>query len=374
MDDLAAIVLAAGSSSRMGALKPLLDLGGRPFLARAVGAFTTVGVDDVNVVTGHRGEEVGAAAAQLGARVVHNPRFEHGQYSSLQAGVADLRTSVTRFFVLPVDCPLVRPETIGRLARAGRALDVDVVIPVCQGEPAHPPLLGTALRAEILAVEPAGGLRELLAAHADRTAIVEVDDRGVLLDADTAADLEQLRRAARGEDLPGEERCRQILNERVASPAVVAHSHAVTAVAATLAMALNEHDGHLCVPLVAAAALLHDVARDEPDHARAGAALVERLGYTRVAALVRRHMDLGAPGDDLGEAEVLYLADKLVLGDRIVTLKERFADRRRGLAGDSPALAAAEGRLRTAVAVQERVEQVLGRRLEAVVGAGIKRS
>ena len=161
MDELSAIILAAGYSSRMGSLKPLLDLGGRTLLARAVGAFASIGVEDVVVVTGHRGDEVAAAAEELGARPVENPRFDAGMYTSVQAGAAAVAEG-RRFFLLPVDCPLARPETIGRLARAGAAARAEVTLPVHGGIPGHPPLLAPALRGEILGSEPSGGLRELL--------------------------------------------------------------------------------------------------------------------------------------------------------------------------------------------------------------------
>lgn len=364
MRPLAAIVLAAGFSSRMTDFKPLLALEGSTFLERAVGAFRAAGVDDVTVVTGHRGEEVEAAAVRLGARAVGNPRYAQGMYTSIQAGVAALPTSVGRFFVLPVDCPLVRPETIGLLARAAGVRDADVVSPVHAGSSGHPPLLSAALRAEILAGEPPGGLRDILSRHGERAAAIEVVDPGVLFDADTDTDLARARELARLEDLPSEGSCERLLRERGVSERVVGHSRAVAAVATALASALNERRQHLYVPLIAAAALLHDIARDEPLHAEAGAARVEALGYPRVAEVIARHMDLGdGPGFGVGEAEVVYLADKLVLGRRVVTLEERFAPRLRELADDPPALAAARSRLAAAVKVCQGVEETLGHRL-----------
>ena len=121
--------------------KPLLDLGGRTLLARAVAAFSAVGVEDVVVVSGYRAEEVAAEAAAAGARSVLNPRYEEGMFSSVQAGAAAVPAG-RRFFVLPVDCPLVRPETVGRLARAAEADGAPVALPVHGGLPGHPPLLG----------------------------------------------------------------------------------------------------------------------------------------------------------------------------------------------------------------------------------------
>ena len=118
------------------------------------------------------------------------------------------------------------------------------------------------------------------------------------------------------------------------------------------------------MPLVVAAALLHDVARAEPRHGDAGAALLERLGYPRVARVVRRHMRLGAAaGDDLDETQVVYLADKLVQDDRLVGLDERFAVRLERHAGDAAALEGVRARREEARLVQARVEAALGRPL-----------
>ena len=124
----------------MGAFKPLLELGGRTFLERCVAAFRQAGVEDVVVVTGHRAGEVRAAARGLGVRVALNERYPEGMYTSVQAGVA--ATPGADVFLLPVDTPLVRPETIGRLARAHAESRADVVQPVHHGRPGHPPLLG----------------------------------------------------------------------------------------------------------------------------------------------------------------------------------------------------------------------------------------
>jgi CTP:molybdopterin cytidylyltransferase MocA/HD superfamily phosphodiesterase len=361
--ELSAIVLAAGYSSRMGGLKPLADLGGRALLARAVDTFAWIGVEDVVVVTGHRGDEVAVAAEALGARPVLNSGFDAGMYSSVRTGVAAVAEG-RRFFLLPVDCPLVRAETAGRLARAGAAADAEVVVPECAGEAGHPPLLGPGLREAILRTEPAGGLRELLAGRRQPALRVAVDDPGVLHDADVPGDLERLRAAVAAEDLPSERRCQELLHDGGVPPQRIAHSRAVAAVAAALTAALNERDQCLCVPLVVAGALLHDVARAEPHHGGAGADLLERLGYPRVAPLVRHHMRLGeAAGDEIGEAQVVYLADKLVQDDRLVGLEARFAVRLARHAADPEALRGVRARLEEARLVQARVEAILGRPL-----------
>ena len=290
---------------------------------------------DVVVVTGHRGDEVAAAAEALGARPVPNPRFDDGMYTSVQAGAAAVGEG-RRFFLLPVDCPLVRPETVGRLARAGAAAGADVALPVLRRRAGHPPLLGPALRAEILAGEPAGGLRELLAGRPRAAAPRRRGRPASLHDADVPGDLERLRGAggdrgsALGAPLPT-----SCSSTTASHRDRIAHSGPSPPSPPRSTAALNERGQCLCVPLVVAAALLHDVARAEPRHgdAGAGAARAPRLRARR--PLVRRHMRLGdAAGDDLDETQVVYLADKLVQDDRIVGVDARFAVRLARYAGD----------------------------------------
>jgi molybdenum cofactor cytidylyltransferase len=386
---LAALVLAAGRSSRMGDLKPLLEVEGRTLLEWAVGAFTGAGFDDVIVVTGHRGDEVAVAAARAGAVPVANPGFDGGMFSSVRAGVAALDPGVTRFFLLPADVPLVRPETIGRVARAGRlgllgdgaerpapagpGTAPEVLYPAVAGVTGHPPIIAASLRAEILAAGPGGpegGLRALLMGHIADSAIVEVDDAGVLLDADTPEDLALIRKRAAGEGLPDEMRCQELLAENDVPESRVAHSRAVAAVAAALAAALDARGQHLCEPLVLAGGMLHDIARSLPRHPDAGADLLEGLGYRRVAAVVRQHMELPREaGRDVDEAQVVFLADKLVRGDRVVGLEERFAVRLVRHRDDAVALAAVHRRKAQAETVLANVEQVLGRPVETVLAA-----
>ena len=119
--------------------------------------------------------------------------------------------------MLPADIPLVRPETIGRLIRQGRVARggaAEVVYPLWDGAEGHPPLLSGALRAEIRAADPPEGLRELLLGHAAASAVVGVDDPGVLLDADTPEDLARIRDLAAGEGIPDEASCLRLLAGR----------------------------------------------------------------------------------------------------------------------------------------------------------------
>jgi HD superfamily phosphohydrolase YqeK/GTP:adenosylcobinamide-phosphate guanylyltransferase len=306
--------------------------------------------------------------------VVTNAAYERGMFSSLRVGVQALDPGVTRFFVLPADVALVRPETVGRLIRQGRAARgraADVVYPLWEGAEGHPPLIAGELRAEIRAGDPPGGLRELLVSHTAASAVVKVDDPGVLLDADTPEDLSRIRELAAGEGLPDEARCLRLLAEHGVPRARIGHSLVVSAVASALTRALNARRQHLVSPLVTAGALLHDIAREQPRHADAGADLLDSLGYRRVAAVVRPHVRLGErAADEPDEAQIVYLADKLVQGTRVVGLDERFAVRFERHAGDEAALAAVRARKEEAQRVLRHVERALGGTVDEVLPEG----
>lgn len=377
MERLAAIVLAAGRSARMGDFKPLLEAEGRPLLAWAIRTFKEAGIPDVIVVAGHRRDEVAKIASGEGAEVLTNAEPDAGMYSSLRVGVLGLGDSVTRFFVLPADVPLVRPETVGRLAREAHAASragagaATVAIPVNGGLPGHPPLLAVELRDEIRHADPSGGLRELLDGHAGSTVTVPVDDPNVLFDADTPEDLARLRGLAPRESLPGAARCLEVLAEHRVSRDRIAHSLVVAGVAASITTALDRRGLHLVAPLVAAGALLHDIARDRPHHADAGADLLDDLGYARVAAVVRVHARLGdRAADQPDEAQVVYLADKLVQGTQVVGLDARFDARFDRYAGDTDALQGVRERKEEALRVLRGVERAAGAPIEELLPEG----
>jgi molybdenum cofactor cytidylyltransferase len=360
---LRAVVLAGGASTRMGAPKALLEVDGVPAVLRVVGAYREVGVEPL-VVLGHDAGPVARLLEEHGVRAVVNERHAEGMFSSVRCGARELDGGTRAFFVHPVDCVLVRPETVAQLARseaAGRA----VVCPLFEGGRGHPPLLPVALRETILTGAPAGGLRELLQGAGVHD--VPVGDPRVLDDMDRPADLARLREESVRERLPGPDDCRALL-ARYGTPApVVAHAECVALVAGRLGEALRAAGVCLDLRLLQAAAVTHDIARAAAGHAAAGAAVLDAGGFPRVAAVVRHHMDLPATSGEPGEAEVLYLADKLTIGADIVSLSHTEARAAELYAGDAEALAGARRRLADARTVAARVEALVGQPVAVVV-------
>lgn len=361
------VILAAGLSSRMRTLKPLLPVGGRPAVLRCAWAFLDIGVEPL-VVIGHQAARVAGVLDGAGVGHVTNHAYERGMYSSVVAGVSGAPDGVDYVAVLPVDVPLVRAETIGRLARAAARERPAVVYPRHEGHRGHPPLLSGDVRAAVARSDVPGGLREALATFGTRALDVDVDDAGVTIDMDDRDGHTLVDDLARREEVPDAVECRRLLDSHRTPHPVMEHCATVAEVAGMLGRALNQAGARLHLGLLEAAALLHDVARDRPDHAGAGAACLAAAGYPRVAAVVAHHMDVPEPLPAIpGEAEVLYLADKLVRDATVVPLERRLAETLDHFAGDEAACRAARRRFRAAMLVAAEVEQLTGRPVDRFV-------
>lgn len=364
---IAAIIVAAGYSSRMGRLKPLLPLGRTTVLEEAVKCFWRAGIHDVRVVLGHMAEEMAPRLDDLGVKWVLNDRYQMGMLTSILAGVNSLDPDVGAFFLLPVDVPLVKPTTIDALVRVYRMNPGRIVYPRFRGLRGHPPLIPAGLVPADLPPDYEGGLRAFLARFDALAVEVEVTDQGVAMDCDTPEEYEKIRARFLAGDIPTREECRSLWDLLELPEETRTHCELVAELARLLAIHLNRSGFRLDVDLVTAAGRLHDIARARPDHAAAGARLLEGLGYPRLAKIVARHMDL-EPGDTLlDETDLVYLADKCVAGDKVISLEERFANSRRKFSDSPEAAAAVSRRLANAKTLRERFETAAAVSLERIL-------
>ena len=192
---IAAVVLAAGASSRMGEPKPLVRLGDRPLLAHVLDGLRRSGVGDTILVLGDSADRVRAELPTEGARVVENPAFRDGMSTSLRKGLAALPPEAAAFFVVLADEPFVRPGTYDALIAAREATGARILVPTYHGVRGNPVLLDRSLAPEADTITGDRGCRELHQRHPNDTVEVPVDDPGVLLDLDTPEQVELARKA-----------------------------------------------------------------------------------------------------------------------------------------------------------------------------------
>jgi len=198
---IAALVLAAGRSSRMGTInKLLINVDGKPMVRHAVDAVREAGLSPVIVVTGHEHERVEAALAGLPIKLVHNPAFAEGLSASLKAGLAAVPKDADGVLIGLGDMPQVGATDIERLVLAfnpveGRA----IIVPVRNGKRGNPVLWAKRFIPDMQKVAGDVGARHLIGAYPEAVAEIEMPGDGVLTDIDTPQALARLAGSARVE-------------------------------------------------------------------------------------------------------------------------------------------------------------------------------
>jgi molybdenum cofactor cytidylyltransferase len=196
MAGVAAIVLAAGRSTRMGAQNKLLaDLNGKPMVRQVVEAALGSQARPVLVVTGHMAAEVGAALAGLDVRLVVNPDYATGLASSLKAGIRAVPPECAGALILLGDMPGVAAEDADRLVDAFAEVPDVIVMPVHEGRQGNPLIWPRRYFPELLQLDGDAGAKRLIAARRDEVREVEVGTTGIFADVDTPEELARIRRA-----------------------------------------------------------------------------------------------------------------------------------------------------------------------------------
>lgn len=183
---IAAIVLAAGMATRMGENKLLIEIDGRPLVARVADAVLEVGLAPVVVVTGHEADRVRAALEGRPVTYAHNPDFAAGMAGSLKAGLAAVPANSLGVLVCLGDMPDVSSTHMARIAAAFPADGRAICVPTRHGRRGNPVLLGRPFFAEMKALTGDVGARGLMVKHPDMVRDVPMDDDAVLTDLDTA--------------------------------------------------------------------------------------------------------------------------------------------------------------------------------------------
>jgi CTP:molybdopterin cytidylyltransferase MocA len=183
------VVLAAGEGNRIGHPKALLrtDRDDESFVQRACGVLRAGGVTEVVVIVSPAIVD-SVMALNPGGRVLTNTEPARGQLSSLLIAIDALGAKTQAIAVLPVDVPLVRPETVRALIDVWSRTRLPVVRPASGGRHGHPVIFDRGIFHEIMATPLAGGARPLVRRHATADGDVFTEDKGAFCDIDTVED------------------------------------------------------------------------------------------------------------------------------------------------------------------------------------------
>ena len=193
----AAVILAAGLSSRMEAFKPLLMVDGRTALTGLVETMRGAGVEDIIVVTGHNRERLLPELDRLRVDEAYNRNYEEGMFTSIKTGLAKAREAWPEkigYMIVPVDHPIISIQTVRALMEAEQELPENdsFFVPTYEGKKGHPLLVPASRIDEILSHDGSHGLKGITDSDPDAMIRVSVNDEGCVMDMDTPEGHEEI--------------------------------------------------------------------------------------------------------------------------------------------------------------------------------------
>ena len=197
MKEVAAIILAAGRSRRMGAFKPLLPFGDRTVIECCIKNLHDAGLEQIIVVLGHRAEELRQRLQDAKVNFVVNPDPDSEMSVSIAHGIERVNEDTLAVIIGLVDHPAVASETIGILIQEWKA-GAKLVQPEHHGRGGHPVLVDLGYRNQLLDLDPKQGLRAFFEAHRAEVRRVPVESPFVARDMDTWDDYCALHQAVFG--------------------------------------------------------------------------------------------------------------------------------------------------------------------------------
>jgi molybdenum cofactor cytidylyltransferase len=190
---IAAVVLAAGLSSRMGSNKLLSDLNGQALIVHTIERLSKAAIDEIIVVTGHQSIDVQAALKNHKLRFVHNEEYAQGLSTSVRVGIAAAQEFDAAFVCLG-DMPLIEAADLNRMIAAFNVVEGrSLVAPVLGRKLGNPVLWGQEHFVDLMALTGDRGARSLIEARRDQVVEIAVTHDGILLDADTPEALAEIR-------------------------------------------------------------------------------------------------------------------------------------------------------------------------------------
>jgi molybdenum cofactor cytidylyltransferase len=192
---VAAILLAAGKSRRMGRCKQLLPFGETTVIGRCLETLITAGISDIVAVVSSEGREVVEAAQKYPVRIAVNNLPDGDMASSVLVGRSALSPEVSGVIIALCDYPLLTPSTVARLVRQHHESPGFIIMPTHDGRRGHPVLFPRSVLDELAADL---SLRDLVQREPARNYHLAVTDEGVLLDMDTPEDYDKMREKRSG--------------------------------------------------------------------------------------------------------------------------------------------------------------------------------
>jgi putative nucleotidyltransferase with HDIG domain len=292
-------------------------------------------------------------------------------FSSVQAGISTLITSsYQRYFVQPVDIPLVRQFSLLSILKCSLENPQKIVYPVFNQKRGHPVLIPAPIARGIADWQGEGGLKGYLAGFQNEAIDLPVADSYINLDLDTPGDYQKMLAAFREYCVPNRDECEALLkNVYCVPPQVYDHCQAVAELALKIARSIQEKVPGLNTQKIEAAACLHDLAKGQDDHARWAGNILTEMGFSGIDDIVSQHTDLESQEEISLESKIVYLADKYISGKQRVDLTLRYGEAKAKYGLSDGIEVKINRRQEVALKTKKELENILGHSLEKIIFA-----
>ncbi|MCK5543407.1 MAG: molybdenum cofactor cytidylyltransferase [Desulfobacterales bacterium] len=193
---VAGVILAAGSSSRMGSIKQILPFRGKTILDHVIANVQKSALHEVIVVLGYCSEKIkqqlDLADDSSNIKILINKNYLKGQSDSLKKGLEQVSNSCDGAMFLLGDQPLITDTVINKLIYAFEDSDLPLVIPYCKGKRGNPVIIARSLFSRLELLSKDSGARVLFKELEKQILKVPIDDKSILEDIDTKNDYEKL--------------------------------------------------------------------------------------------------------------------------------------------------------------------------------------
>jgi len=192
---IAAIVPAAGMSTRMGRNKLLLPFKGKPLIVHAVETLLASKIEEVIVVLGHEAERVRDELEGMPVKLIENPGYREGMSTSIRAGLSVVSRRAVAIMIYLADQPLLEPAEVNRLVEAfaeGKNRGKSVVVPFFRGQRGNPVILDSQYKDAMLEVVGEVGCKRVIKRNPDKVFVVEMETDHVVRDIDRLEDYRAL--------------------------------------------------------------------------------------------------------------------------------------------------------------------------------------
>jgi len=195
---IAGVIIAAGSSSRMGKTKQLLPFGKTTLLGQVIKNAKESALDEIIIVLGHKADKICQALDFSRTKIVINKKYSEGQSTSLIKGLENISQSCDSAMFILGDQPLVTAPIINTLINAAETSDAPIIIPYYQDKRGNPVTLARKMFHRLKSLSSDTGARVLFDEYKNSILKVQIPDKGILIDVDTMDDYKRVMTPGKG--------------------------------------------------------------------------------------------------------------------------------------------------------------------------------